>query len=104
MANQPFLVAVIVLSRSRVTTRTILLLSLQATITEHYNDQIRQLTNTDNVEHRELIETITKFRDEEQEHHDIGLDHGAELAPAYQALSGVIKVGCKTAIWLSERI
>ena len=50
------------------------------------------------------METITKFRDEEQEHHDIGLQHDAELAPAYQALSGVIKVGCKTAIWLSERI
>ena len=77
---------------------------MQATITEHYNDQIRRLTNTHNEEHRELIETITKFRDEEQEHHDIGLAHDAELAPAYQALSGVIKVGCKTAIWLSERV
>ena len=77
---------------------------MQATITEHYNDQIRILTNIDKEEHRELIETITKFRDEEQEHHDIGLDHDAELAPAYQALSGVIKAGCKTAIWLSERI
>ena len=78
--------------------------AVEASITEHYNDQIRRLTNTHNEEHRELIETITKFRDEEQEHHDIGLDHDAELAPAYQALSGVIKVGCKTAIWLSERV
>ena len=77
---------------------------MQASITEHYNDQIRTLANTDTEEHRELIETITKFRDEEQEHHDIGLEHDAELAPAYQVLSGVIKVGCKTAIWLSERI
>ena len=82
----------------------VLLLSWQASITEHYNDQIRTLTNTDTEEHRELVETITKFRDEEQEHHDIGLEHDAELAPAYQALSGAIKVGCKTAIWLSERI
>ena len=80
------------------------MLSLQASITEHYNDQIRTLANTDSEEHRELLETITKFRDEEQEHHDIGLEHDAELAPAYQALSGAIKVGCKTAIWLSERI
>ena len=78
--------------------------AVEASITEHYNDQIRTLTNNDTEEHRELVETITKFRDEEQEHHDIGLEHDAELAPAYQALSGAIKVGCKTAIWLSERI
>jgi len=78
--------------------------AVEASITEHYNDQIRQLANTDAEEHRELMETITKFRDEEQEHHDIGLEHDAELAPAYQALSGIIKAGCKSAIWLSERV
>ena len=77
---------------------------MQASITEHYNDQIRQLANTDKEAHKELIETITKFRDEEQEHHDIGLEHDAELAPAYQLLSGAIKVGCKAAIWVSERV
>ena len=78
--------------------------AVEASITEHYNDQIRELANSDKEAHRELIETITKFRDEEQEHHDIGLENDAELAPAYQALSGAIKVGCKAAIWISERI
>ena len=52
----------------------------------------RLLANTDKEAHKELIETITKFRDEEQEHHDIGLENDAELAPAYQLLSGGIKV------------
>ena len=46
--------------------------SLQASITEHYNDQIRSLTRAGQEEHKELIATISKFRDEEQEHHDIG--------------------------------
>jgi len=78
--------------------------AVEASITEHYNDQIRELTNTGSEEHKELIETITRFRNEEQEHHDIGLEHDAELAPAYQLLSGAIKVGCKTAIWISERV
>jgi len=78
--------------------------AVEASITEHYNDQIRELANSDKEAHKELIETITKFRDEEQEHHDIGLENDAELAPAYQALSGAIKVGCKAAIWVSERI
>jgi len=78
--------------------------AVEASITEHYNDQIRELANSDKEAHKELIETITKFRNEEQEHHDIGLENDAELAPAYQALSGAIKVGCKAAIWISERI
>ena len=56
----------------------------QETITEHYNDQIRQLAGEDKEAHAELLATITRFRDEEQEHHDIGLEHDAELAPAYQ--------------------
>ena len=66
--------------------------AVEASITEHYNDQIRDLTAKDSEKHRELIATISKFRDEEQEHHDIGLENDAELAPAYQLLSGSIKV------------
>ena len=81
-----------------------IIISLQASITEHYNDQIRTLAASDKKSHEELIQTISKFRDEEQEHHDIGLENDAELAPAYQALSAAIKVGCKAAIWLSERV
>lgn len=50
------------------------------------------------------METITKFRDEEQEHHDTGIDHGAEQAPFYKAITEVIKIGCKTAIAISKKI
>jgi ubiquinone biosynthesis monooxygenase Coq7 len=78
--------------------------AVEASITEHYNDQLRALIEDDPELHKELIEIITKFRDEEQEHHDIGLEEDAEQAPAYEALTAVIKVGCKGAIWLSERI
>ena len=34
-------------------------------ITEHFNDEIRKLANSDKEVHKELVETITKFRDEE---------------------------------------
>ena len=78
--------------------------AVEASITEHYNDQLRKLVDDDPELHEELIATISKFRDEEQEHHDIGLEEDAEQAPAYEALTAVIKVGCKGAIWLSERI
>ena len=80
--------------------------AVEASITEHYNSQIRELmTATENPkDNKELLDVIQKCRDEEQEHHDTGLEQGAENAPGYSVLTQVIKTGCKTAIWLSERI
>lgn len=73
-------------------------------IVEHYNDQLRSIMEIGDESDRELLDTIKKFRDEEQEHHDTGLEHGAEQAPLYQALTSVIKIGCKTAIAISKVI
>ena len=78
--------------------------AVEHSITDHYNAQIRELMEDDAEGNRELVETISRFRDEEQEHHDIGLENEAEKAPMYEALTAAIKVGCKGAIWLSERI
>lgn len=78
--------------------------AVETTIVEHYNNQIRALVEDDPEKHKELLETITQFRDEEQEHHDTGIEHDAEQAPFYKGLTEVIKIGCKGAIWLSERI
>ena len=50
-----------------------------------------------------MIAILTKFRDEEQEHHDIGLAEGAENAPAFQAMKFIIKSGCQVAIAISEK-
>jgi ubiquinone biosynthesis monooxygenase Coq7 len=50
------------------------------------------------------FQIIKKFRDEELEHHDTGIEHGAELAPQYKLLSKIIKVGCQTAIKIAERV
>ena len=52
----------------------------------------------------ELRGTIERFRAEELEHRDIGLENEAELAPAYALMSRVIKLGCKVAIAVSERV
>jgi len=78
--------------------------AVESSITEHYNKQIRELSMEYPVKHEQLIKTISKFRDDEQEHHDTGLEHDAEQAPAYQLLTSTIKLGCDGAIWLSERI
>jgi len=51
-----------------------------------------------------LRTTIETFRAEELEHRDIGLAHEAEQAPGYKLMSAIIKLGCKAAIAVSERI
>lgn len=74
--------------------------AVESVITEHYDGQIAKPEIVD----EKLRTTIGKFRDEEMEHHDIGLAHDAEQAPFYEALSGIIRRGCRAAIWLSARI
>ncbi|BAE50336.1 demethoxyubiquinone hydroxylase family protein [Paramagnetospirillum magneticum] len=74
--------------------------AVEETIDEHYARQAEQLGEDEAA----LKDTIRKFREDEIEHRDIGLAHGAEQAPAYPLLSSAIKGGCRLAIWLSERI
>jgi len=81
--------------------------AVEATITEHYNDQIRALVAIKDElseDEREILEVITKCRDDEQEHHDTGLEQEAEKAFGYPVLNTVITTGCKVAIWASERV
>ncbi|KAL1774107.1 5-demethoxyubiquinone hydroxylase, mitochondrial isoform X1 [Sigmodon hispidus] len=77
--------------------------AVEESIAHHYNNQIRMLMEEGPEKYEELLQVIKKFRDEELEHHDTGLDHDAELAPAYALLKRVIQAGCSAAIYLSER-
>ena len=52
----------------------------------------------------ELAAMIAEFRDDERAHRDAALAAGAERAPAYPLLSGAIRLGCRIAIRLAERI
>ncbi len=74
--------------------------AVEEVIDEHYADQAERLGEDE----PELKKTIEDFRADELEHRDIGLEHGAEGAPAYPLLSGAIKAGSRLAIWLSERV
>lgn len=77
--------------------------AVESVIVEHYNDQLRQLMS-DAKSNEELLDVIQKFRDDEQEHHDIGIKHEAEKAPLYDYISGVIKTGSKIAIAVAKVI
>ncbi len=76
--------------------------AVEEVIDEHYARQAEQLS--DAGEEGELKRTIAQFREEEIEHRDTGLAHGAEETAGYEGLSAVIKAGSRLAIWLSERV
>jgi ubiquinone biosynthesis monooxygenase Coq7 len=52
--------------------------AVETSITEHYNDQLRELLEHEPEKYGELLEVIKKFRDDEQEHHNIGIQYDAE--------------------------
>ena len=74
--------------------------AVEKVIGEHYQEQLELLGD----DHKDLKKTISKFRDDELEHHDIGIEHDAENAPGYKIMSKVIEFGCKTAIAISKKI
>ena len=76
--------------------------AVEEEIDKHYSEQLDRLAETNSEP--ELAEMIEQFREEEREHRDAALEHGAEKAPAYPLLSGAIRLGCKIAIKVSERV
>ncbi|KAK4686296.1 3-demethoxyubiquinol 3-hydroxylase, partial [Tremellales sp. Uapishka_1] len=51
-----------------------------------------------------LKKVIEEFRDEELEHLDTAVEEGAQMAPGHALLSAVVGMGCRGAIWVSERV
>lgn len=76
--------------------------AVEEEIDRHYSRQLEELEDSD--ADPELAGMIAEFRDDEREHRDAALAAGAERAPAYPLLSGLIRLGCRAAIGLSERI
>ena len=74
--------------------------AVEKVIGEHYREQQELLEDDE----KELRKTIAKFENDELEHHDIGLKHGAEKAPGYKVMTKIIEIGCKTAIAISKKI
>lgn len=74
--------------------------AVETVIAEHYKNQIDTMPSDE----PELKSTITQFREEELEHHDIGIAHDAEKMPGYALLSAIIRRTCRTAIWVAERV
>lgn len=76
--------------------------AVEAEIDRHYSRQLDELEASG--DDPELARMVDKFRADEREHRAAALAAGAEKAPAYPLLSGAIRLGCRLAIRLSERI
>jgi ubiquinone biosynthesis monooxygenase Coq7 len=74
--------------------------AVEEEIDRHYTQQLDELGEDD----PELGAMIREFREDERAHRDAALAAGAERAPAYPLLSGAIRLGCRAAIRLAERI
>ena len=74
--------------------------AIETEIDNHYGHQLDELAGSD----PELCDLITQARADEVEHRATALASGAEQAPVYPLLSGAIRLGCRLAIRISERI
>jgi len=74
--------------------------AIEEEIDRHYTRQLEELGEDDPT----LAAMIDEFRTDERAHRDAALAAGAERAPGYPLLSGAIRLGCRIAIRLSERI
>lgn len=88
--------------------------AVETEIGGHYNDQIRKLLEMFEEweaegyevgdEFRDLVSTLRRIRDEELEHLDHAVEHDAKKARPHWLLTGVIRAGCRGAIWVSEKV
>ena len=88
--------------------------AVETEIGEHYNNQVRELlawkTEAESrgeglgEEMEELLANVRRIRDEELEHLDHAVEQDAKEANPYELLTGVIRAGCRGAIWVSERV
>jgi ubiquinone biosynthesis monooxygenase Coq7 len=88
--------------------------AVETEIGEHYNAQVRELLawmkdmedrgEEPGEEMTELLSNLRRIRDEELEHLDTAVEHDAKQARPYELLTNVIRGGCRTAIWVSEKV
>lgn len=74
--------------------------AVEGVIEKHYAEQIEELGEGE----PELCETVRQFREDELGHKQTAEEEGAREAPGYRLLSAVIRLGCKTAIRIAEKV
>ena len=75
-------------------------IAVEEVIGEHYAKQAETLDKNDN----KLKSTLEKFRDDELDHLETGVQHDGKNAPGYEIMKTIVQFGCRTAIKISEKI
>ncbi|KAK2747942.1 hypothetical protein FQN57_001533 [Myotisia sp. PD_48] len=88
--------------------------AVETEIGTHYNNQIREIlewfAEAENrgeevdSELKELVDTLKRIRDEELEHLDHAVENDAKEARPYDPLVNIIRLGCRGAISISQRV
>ncbi|GIC84493.1 demethoxyubiquinone hydroxylase family protein [Aspergillus udagawae] len=88
--------------------------AVETEIGSHYNDQVREILSWEadaksrgeelDDELKEMLATFRRIRDEELEHLDHAVENDAKEAQPYDPLVNVIRLGCRAAIKISERV
>ncbi len=75
--------------------------AVEEVIGQHYEEQAEELKKRKIKP--QLLKIVKKFREDELEHHDTGIEHQAEITTGYVLLSKTIKQLCYTAIKISKK-
>ncbi|KAL2810392.1 ubiquinone biosynthesis protein COQ7-domain-containing protein [Aspergillus granulosus] len=88
--------------------------AVETEIGTHYNDQVREILSWEadaesrgeelDDELKEMLTTFRRIRDEELEHLDHAVENDSKEAQPYDPLVNVIRLGCRAAIKISERV
>ncbi|EKV04212.1 Ubiquinone biosynthesis protein Coq7, putative [Penicillium digitatum] len=88
--------------------------AVETEIGSHYNDQVREILSWEadaerwgeelDEELKEMLATLRRIRDEELEHLDHAVANDSKEAKPYDPLVDIIRLGCRTAIKISEKI
>ena len=74
--------------------------AVEEVIEQHYADQSAALGDND----PQLRDIVDRFRADETAHKQTAVEQGAREAPGYPLLSAAIKLGCRAAIRISEKL
>ncbi|RDW72266.1 demethoxyubiquinone hydroxylase family protein [Aspergillus mulundensis] len=88
--------------------------AVETEIGSHYNEQVREILSWEadaqsrgeelDDELKDMLATFRRIRDEELEHLDHAVENDSKEAQPYDPLVNVIRLGCRTAIKISERV
>ena len=75
--------------------------AVEEVIEEHYGRQSDALAPASIPSSSDVVD---RFREDEIGHKETAIEQGARNAPGYRVLSALIKLGCRAAIRISEKI